>query len=48
MDILEDIYRLDLQQYVAWYCQRDFRLLPIKSVENVATFFNWMKLKVRF
>jgi hypothetical protein len=47
MDVLEDICRLDLSRYVAWYRKWFLRLDP-ENVDNVATFFKWMKLKVRF
>jgi hypothetical protein len=47
IDVLKDVYELDLLRYVSWYCQWADRLHP-KNVDNTATFFKWMKLKVRF
>jgi len=47
IDDLQGVYELDLQRYVSWYCQWDGHSHP-QHVENVATFFRWMELKVRF
>ena len=47
IDILKDLYELDLLRYVSWHCQWADRLLS-KNMHNMATFFKWMKLKVRF
>ena len=46
IDVL-DVYELDLQRYVSWYCQSADHLRT-QNAENVTTFFGWMKLKVRF
>ena len=47
IDVLKDVYELDLLQYVSWYCQWANNL-DTQNVENVVTFFRWMELKVRF
>ena len=47
IDVLKDVYELDLLRYVSWYFQRAKNLTPY-SVEDVVTFFRWMELKVRF
>ena len=41
IDVLKDIYELDLLQYVSRYYHH-------RHIVDVATFFKWMKLKVRF
>ena len=47
IDVLKDVYELDLQRYVSWYCQWADHFFP-QHLDNVLKFFNWMKLKVRF
>ena len=47
MDVLKDIYELDLERYVSWYCQWTHHS-NTEYAENVATFFKWMQLNVRF
>jgi hypothetical protein len=47
IDALKDVYELDLLRYVSWYCQWADHLFP-QHLDNVVTFFKWMKLKVRF
>jgi hypothetical protein len=40
IDVLKDVYEFDLLRYLS-------RSYP-KSVDDVASFFKWMELKVRF
>ena len=44
IDVLKDIYELDLKQYLSCYWTHNSYS---KHLENVATFFKWMQLKVR-
>jgi hypothetical protein len=47
IDILTDVYELDLLRYVSW-CRQTDDFLDDPSVENAVTFFRWMEQKVRF
>ena len=47
MDVLKDIYELDLQRYVSWHRQSASQFSD-EDLENAVTFFRWMELKVRF
>jgi len=44
---MDDLFSFDLSQYVVWYKTWDRGFMPDK-IEIAATFFIWMKLKVRF
>ena len=46
IDVLKDLYELDLLRYVSWYCQRATHVYRY-NVENLTTFFKWMERKVR-
>jgi len=47
IDVLKDVYELDLQRFVERCCQwpPHFRF---QNMDNVATFLKWMKQKVCF
>ena len=47
IEVLKNIYELDLLQYLSRYFQLAHDLHP-QYVESVATFLKWMQLKVRF
>ena len=48
IDVLKDVYELDLLRYVSWYRQWDAAHFFPQGAENAVTFFRWMELKVRF
>ena len=47
IDVVKDVYELDLLRYVTWYCHWP-EYFYRQNMVDMATFFKWMKLKVRF